>query len=301
MSIKTVNGVVPNLIVSLTSYPPRIEKAHIAIESLLHQSIKPEKVILWLSYEEFPNREKDLPKQITDLKKYDNFHIEWYKNIKSYKKLIPALINYPDAVIVTADDDSIYGPKNLEILYKNHLKYKKDILSFKVYYMPVINGKLLPRDKWIPMVYFGTSFVVNKHGIIQLYYGNKPIYGLNFLQVGSSMVLYPPHSFDDEFFDEKTFSNILANDDDTWVWTMSMLRNINKRLIVDKRARYFVIPDSQKVSLHSINPFKQTDFNFNLVLKQYPKIQKTLLDSDNNFQDYIDNENSASIVEKLFD
>lgn len=34
--------------------------------------------------------------------------IDWYHDIKSYKKLIPTLQKYPDSIIVTADDDIIY-------------------------------------------------------------------------------------------------------------------------------------------------------------------------------------------------
>ncbi len=43
--------------------------------------------------------------------------IDWCEDIKSYKKLIPTLKKYPDAIIVTADDDLIYDNKWLEQLY----------------------------------------------------------------------------------------------------------------------------------------------------------------------------------------
>lgn len=41
------------IVVSLTSFPARIKKVHIVIESLLNQTIKPDKIILWLSKEQF--------------------------------------------------------------------------------------------------------------------------------------------------------------------------------------------------------------------------------------------------------
>ena len=53
------NGV----IVSLTSFPQRMYELHYTLYSLLTQTVKPAKVVLWLSYEEFPNREDDIPKE----------------------------------------------------------------------------------------------------------------------------------------------------------------------------------------------------------------------------------------------
>src|SRR5690554_2625875 len=46
-------------VVSLTSYPSRIEDVWISIECLLRQTFKPDKIILWLAQSEFP--EKKIP------------------------------------------------------------------------------------------------------------------------------------------------------------------------------------------------------------------------------------------------
>ena len=56
-----------NIIVSLTSFPQRIYEIHYTIFSLLNQTVKPSKVILWLAKEEFPNLEKDLPDTLLKL------------------------------------------------------------------------------------------------------------------------------------------------------------------------------------------------------------------------------------------
>src|SRR5690606_17959342 len=45
-----------NLIVSLTSFPPRIEDAWITIESIFQQTYRPWKIVLVLAESEFPNR-----------------------------------------------------------------------------------------------------------------------------------------------------------------------------------------------------------------------------------------------------
>ena len=104
---------VPNLtnkkiIVSLTSYPARIDVVNTTIESILNQSLKANRIILWLAPEQFPNKEKDLPDKLIKLKKY-GLIIDWYHDIGSYKKLIPTLKLYPNDIIVTADDDVLYN------------------------------------------------------------------------------------------------------------------------------------------------------------------------------------------------
>ena len=45
------------IIVSLTSFPERMDDVHYTLYSLLNQEFKPDEIILWLSQEEFPNKE----------------------------------------------------------------------------------------------------------------------------------------------------------------------------------------------------------------------------------------------------
>ena len=94
----------PELIVSLTSYPTRIGTVHKTIETILCQTERPDRIILWLAPEQFPKAALGLPRKLKRLTKY-GLEIQWYHDIKSYKKLIPALHQYPDAIIVTADDN----------------------------------------------------------------------------------------------------------------------------------------------------------------------------------------------------
>ena len=56
------------IIVSLTTFPARIGYVHLAIKSLLHQTKRPNKVILWLGEEFFPEGENNLPESLLELK-----------------------------------------------------------------------------------------------------------------------------------------------------------------------------------------------------------------------------------------
>ena len=94
----------PKLIVSLTSFPQRMYDVHYCLYSLLTQQLKPDKLILWLAESQFPNKEKDIPQKVLSLKE-NGLEIRWCEDMGAYKKLLPSLKEYPDDIIVTADDD----------------------------------------------------------------------------------------------------------------------------------------------------------------------------------------------------
>ena len=117
------------IIISLTSFPQRINTVIKTIKTLLNQTMKPDMVILWLAPEQFPNKENDLPKELLDLRDF-GLTIDWYKDIRSYKKIIPTLKKYPDSIIITTDDDIYYAPDTVETLYKSYLEHPKDVKQF---------------------------------------------------------------------------------------------------------------------------------------------------------------------------
>ena len=117
----------PELIVSLTSFPQRIYDLHFCIYSLLKQSLKPDKIILWLGQDEFPNKEKDLTEDLIKFTRM-GLTIRFCKDIGSYTKLIYALREFPDDIIITADDDIYYEKNWLEKLY-NAYKKQPDMIS----------------------------------------------------------------------------------------------------------------------------------------------------------------------------
>ena len=49
------------IIVSLTSYPPRIDSVHKVVESLYRQSVPADAIVLYLSLDEFPQAAASLP------------------------------------------------------------------------------------------------------------------------------------------------------------------------------------------------------------------------------------------------
>lgn len=104
------------LVVSLTTYGKRLEQVHLTIESLLLQTLPPNRIVLWLD-ESMQGRR--LPAALIRQQER-GLEIRYTEDLRSYKKLIPALAAFPEANIITADDDLIYDPCMVDRLVRAH-------------------------------------------------------------------------------------------------------------------------------------------------------------------------------------
>ena len=133
------------LIINVTSFPPRFNQLHLTLKSLLLQSVCADKVVLWLY-------EKDiafLPCSVLELKSHGLIIESCPDDIRSYKKLIPALTKWPDAYHVTADDD-LYYPEDwlLQLVKGFHESAGADVICLRAHLMKYDQGVLLPYYMW---------------------------------------------------------------------------------------------------------------------------------------------------------
>ena len=106
------------VIVSLTSFPAAINYAKDAIKSILVGNTLPDKVVLYITLSQF--KDSKIPSELVTLVNNEPlFEIRNYnEDIRSYRKLIPALKDFPNDLIVTIDDDVRYHKNMLrDLLY----------------------------------------------------------------------------------------------------------------------------------------------------------------------------------------
>lgn len=194
----------PQIIVSMTSFPTRIDTTHLALNTLLRQTMKPDRVILWLAYEQFPNKENDLPQNLLKLMDF-GLEIKWCEDLKSYKKLIPALREFPNDIIITTDDDIYYEDDWLESLYNAYKNYPDCI------YVQRPRRLKLNGDK-INVI---SSRKSEKLDLSIPDYYNQPL--------GGTGALYPPHSLYKDIFNKEQFFKLQPTNDDIYFWSMAVL------------------------------------------------------------------------------
>ena len=252
------------LIVSLTSYPDRMYDIHYTIYSLFKQSLKPNKIILWLGEDQFPNRDKDLPKKVLEFIKH-GLIIKYVKDLRSYTKLIPTLKEYPNDLILTADDDIFYPQDWLEKLYNCWKNNKNYIICHRAHRILIKEEKIMPYSSWEKMLNINTpSFY-------------------NFL-TGVGGVLYAPNVFYKDFFNEKLFMELTPQNDDIWFWAMAVLNDTKIKIVDDPiNILTYINPEKEigfnnDITLTSSNVQQsQNDIQLNKVLTYYPQIMEKLL------------------------
>ena len=255
------------LVVSLTSFPDRIYEIHYTIFSLLNQTLKPDKVVLWLAEEQFPNKEDDLSQILLKMKQF-GLTIKWCEDIKSYKKLIPTLKEHPNDIIITADDDAYYASDWLEKLYDEYQKSdKRTIVANRCHRIKIRNNSISPYKDW----YKVTS--------------NKDASFLNFL-TGVGGVLYPPCIFTDEFLEADKFIQTCPSNDDIWFWGMAVLNDI-KIKVVEREQPYEICHTNIDRELGNIKDEEtlymtnsvQNDVQIKNITEKYPEILEKVLKS----------------------
>lgn len=105
------------LIVSLTSWKPRLGNLPAVLDTIFGQTVPPDLVVLNLA------RGEELPPVLDAYIASHKIQVNRVEDTKVYKKLIPTLRLYPEACVVSIDDDWLYPAGMLEDFVKTHLKH----------------------------------------------------------------------------------------------------------------------------------------------------------------------------------
>ncbi|WP_102798330.1 hypothetical protein [Bowmanella denitrificans] len=250
------------IVLSLTTYGKRIDAVHLTVNSLKAQHYPVDKILLWLDQEEFSAQ--SVPPVLLDMQD-EVFEIAFCPNYRSYKKLIPTLTRYPDATVITVDDDMLYGPRLVESLY----------LASKVSPGAIIGarGRLILKDDSGELApYAHWQFVDGKHPLQACYC---------LIPIGYGGVLYPPGALQDSVLDIAAFSKLAPFADDIWFKCMAMLAATPTVILPLSASRDMrEIPGSQDNALYrQVNVGDKNLQQFNAVIQAYPALQ-ALINSD---------------------
>lgn len=199
------------IIATLTTYGKRINSVEIAINSILEQEKKADKILLWLAKDEF--NFENIPKSLKKLHDDKQIEIKFCKDIKSYKKLIPTLDLYKDEIIITFDDDMIYDKRLVQKLYEEHLRYPETIICGRGHKMLFDSKRnILPYKDWT----FESDDFMESDDIFP---------------TGVCGILYPPNCFYKDIQNEELFMSLAPNADDIWFKTMTLLNNRKSKVL----------------------------------------------------------------------
>lgn len=255
----------PKIIVSLTSFPAAIPYAVQAIRSVLEGTLLPDKLVLYLDTDKFPG--EVLPPELETLKAESSiFEVRFDPaEIRSYKKLIPTLRDFPDDIIVTIDDDIRYHANLLRDLVAMHKRVPDAIVAHRVRKVKPD----APYSKWRKYKWYDFIFK-------RLHFNHYV------MQTGVGGVLYPPHSLDEKMLDPSLFMALAPTVDDVWFWAAAVSKGTYVVPLPNGRRTAKGVGKPREFSLMSVNLNPKDDKNrkaFDKIMEEFPEIRRRLMDS----------------------
>ncbi|MCL2439832.1 MAG: glycosyltransferase [Alphaproteobacteria bacterium] len=247
-------------IVSLTSFPARINGVHLVIKSMFAQTVKPDMVVLYLVKSEFENSKgARVPPSLEKLVGR-RFEIRWVEdNIRSYNKLYHALRDFPDDNIITIDDDKIYRPRIIERLLAVHKKYPRAVVAHRVRLVRLDK----PYRKWHRLRGWLMPWV------------RAPRFSL--LQTGVGSALYPPRCMHKDVSNKELFTRLAPLADDLWFWAMAVLAGTPIAPVPFGYLSNTDVDGSQSVGLKFINYAQnKNDEQMKNIISYYPELSMLL-------------------------
>lgn len=252
---------VPNVIVSLTSFPARIERLHLCIGSLLNQDIIPERIILWLAESQFP--EKRIPLKLQELTN-DLFEVRYCPDYKSYKKILPTIDKYKNKIIVTADDDVIYPTFWLSELLNTASQYPDCIICHRA--SRIVFDEENKIGKYRDWVSLSPDFKGPSNELVA---------------IGVGGILYPAGFFEGVDLDYDIIRLICPTADDLWLKIIELKKGTRIVKVKENSTEWFTIIDSQNEVLTKVNVLNgQNDILLENLINYYHIDTSTMRDID---------------------
>jgi glycosyltransferase involved in cell wall biosynthesis len=228
----------PKVIVSLTSYPASLPYLHICIKSLLNQTYKPDKIILYLGED---TKKEDVTAQVWELCPFGLEIVFCPDNLMTHKKYIYAMQQYPEDIIITVDDDAIYSRKLIGSLVRSYAQHPNAVSGRVVSKIISDEGQCLPYGNWRRQY----AFVWRKK--------RRPSRQL--MAVGVGGILYPPASkklMAEEVFDIDLIINVCDRfNDDIWLKT-HQLRAGTPVAVTPGIMSFAVLPHTRETALFTL-------------------------------------------------
>jgi len=243
------------IIVTLTSYPARIRTLYKVLVRIFEQTVKPDKVLLWLAEDQFPQKEKKLPRDLLKLKKM-GLDIRWCDDLRPHKKYYYTMQEFPDDIVITIDDDIVYRSDMVEVLMRSYQKNPKAVSALRAHKMLFDDeGSIRPYKEWI-MEYPAPLMTPR----------------MDLVATGAGGVLYPPHCMHKELFNKEVIIKSCLHADDMWLKVMQMMAGTPTAL-ADKQLPLKYVHGTQESALWRSNVDNdENDEQLQNIFKEYNKL-----------------------------
>ncbi|MCR5622760.1 MAG: hypothetical protein K6G18_13045 [Treponema sp.] len=229
-SMTLPDRILEHIVVSLTTYPARFTSVCKTLRTLLCQTLRPDRIVVYLDCGE---------DEVTDeMRSFTAQGVEYrfgLENLKAHNKYFYAMQEFPESLVVTVDDDMLYPTDTVESLYRSYRLHPECVSARRVHRMLFDKtGGVLPYLEW-----FGSWTVVQPSHLL--------------FATGVGGVLYPPHCIDGRVFNKELIKSVCLNNDDIWLKFMELLCGTKVVWVANSCPTPSIIEGSQDVGLQHIN------------------------------------------------
>lgn len=244
---------------TLTTFPDRIETVQYTIKSLFNQSVKPDRIVLWLASSEFENYEfpesiKKLCNQGLEIRYCDNFygHKRYYKLIEEQKE---------NELVIMFDDDIIFPYYLIERLYNKWKLHPNCIICERGQVLTFKDNEVLNPGRWS---------CISKVGL------REPSFRLLASPGGGCLV--PPHSLYKDANNTELISKYALKTGDLWLMFMAV-QNDTKIIRTYRYHRTFILSEKQQTVQLGREAIYQGRYlkTFHDLTKVYPHAYENML------------------------
>ena len=225
-SARRVTGTA-DVVVNLTSYGDRVTSVHLAIESIVAGTIRPERLILWIDDAEIlahpPGSLERLRRRGLEILRTDDHG----PHKKQYA--FACMTDRPPTPLVAADDDVLYPRRWLEGLVAAHRRDPDVVAGYRARTIPIDAMGVEPYESW-PLA-------------------RTTVASFDIICTGVSGIIYPPRLLDLLKRASDEFLSVAPTSDDIWVHLIANRNGIRSRQIEAEPREFATIPRTQAESL----------------------------------------------------
>ena len=220
------------IIISLSSDPNHIQNVSSVLETIFNQTRLPDKIVLWLGIQQYPNQRDDIPEELITLNAEDKLDIEFCENLQAHNNYYYAFIKYPDDLIITIGDDLLYNKDMVEKLFLSSIVYPEAVSTMNADLMLIDEeGIPLPYSDW-----FKNTNICVRAPSLQL------------CPLSDAGTIYSPKLFKGDCFDKQIIENLCPSSNDIWLKFAEIYSDIPVVLVQKNNYLQFISSASDKNS-----------------------------------------------------
>jgi hypothetical protein len=242
------HGLPAPLIVSLTSYPPRFPYLQLTLKSLLDQTVRPDKIVLWIAHADLAQ----LPETVSELAG-ELLDIRTCEDLRNFKRLVPAIEEFPDSFIIFVDDDIFYPAQWLERMVRAYDPRDPAVVCYRASRIGHnADGSLTPYRTW-------PEAVDRK--------AERP--SVDLLPINQMGVLYPPGSLPQQTKDYSLIQKLSPTSDEVWLFFMWRLAGWRAKRVPGQMPDFAEWPGSQEQALWRMHRGGTKDEHFRAMSEHF--------------------------------